>query len=277
MSLTLILSSYVAASRVGGFVQALALAAFGVEPVLAPTVLFGRHPGWGAPGGGPVDPDQFRSLLGGIAAQGLPGRADLLITGYFAHPDQVAAAAETIDQMRRDRPDGGYVVVDPVLGDEGKGLYVKPEVANAVRDLLTPRADLITPNRWELGWLSGCKVDTCDEIATAVQGMDRHAMVSSAPAGPDRIGVMEVSPRGLWLASHARLASAPNGVGDLLTALAAAARLDGLAAPNGLVRAVSGVAEAVEAASAWGRDDLPVVELGQALRTPRAPVTLDIL
>ena len=168
MSLTLILSSYVAASRVGGFVQALALAAFGVEPVLAPTVLFGRHPGWGAPGGGPVDPDQFRSLLGGIAAQGLPGRADLLITGYFAHPDQVAAAAETIDQMRRDRPDGGYVVVDPVLGDEGKGLYVKPEVANAVRDLLTPRADLITPNRWELGWLSGCKVDTCDEIATAV-------------------------------------------------------------------------------------------------------------
>jgi pyridoxal/pyridoxine/pyridoxamine kinase len=53
MPLALILSSYVAASRVGGGGQQYALAAFGIDPVLVPTVVFGRHPGKGAPGGGP--------------------------------------------------------------------------------------------------------------------------------------------------------------------------------------------------------------------------------
>ena len=49
MASALIMSSHVASSRVGGSVQALALAQFKIDPILAPTVLYGRHPGWGAP------------------------------------------------------------------------------------------------------------------------------------------------------------------------------------------------------------------------------------
>ena len=72
MPLALILSSYVAASRVGGMAQALALAPFKIDPVLIPTTLYGRHPGWGPPGGAAVDPATFKSMIEGVAANGLP-------------------------------------------------------------------------------------------------------------------------------------------------------------------------------------------------------------
>ena len=68
MALALILSSHVAASRVGGFAQALALAQFKVDAVLAPTVLYGRHPGWGPPGGAEAPAEVFESVLDGIDA-----------------------------------------------------------------------------------------------------------------------------------------------------------------------------------------------------------------
>jgi pyridoxine kinase len=66
MPLALILSSHVAGSRVGGFPQALALAQWGIDPVLVPTVLFGRRPGRGSPpGGGPVEDALFRGCWTG--------------------------------------------------------------------------------------------------------------------------------------------------------------------------------------------------------------------
>ena len=95
MATALILSSHVASSRVGGSVQALALAQFKIDPVLAPTVLFGRHPGWGAPGGAPTPIEVFEGMIDGIEANGVLERTDLVITGYFATAAQVRAAART--------------------------------------------------------------------------------------------------------------------------------------------------------------------------------------
>ena len=45
-------------------------------------------------------------------------------------------------------------MLDPVLGDAGK-LYVDPAIAVAMQEKLLPLADLMTPNAFELGWLSG--------------------------------------------------------------------------------------------------------------------------
>ena len=74
MATALILSSHVASSRVGGSVQALALAQFKIDPVLAPTVLYGRHPGWGAPGGAATSIEAFEGMIDGIEANGILAR-----------------------------------------------------------------------------------------------------------------------------------------------------------------------------------------------------------
>src|SRR5688572_646278 len=148
MPLALILSSYVAAGWIGGGAQQLALAAFGIDPVLIPTVMFGASPAKGGRGRA-TDPELFQQLLDGVEGQGLIGRADLIVTGHFSLPEQVLLACETIAKARA----GGrqpIVIVDPVLGDAPKGLYVKPDVAKALAERLVPLADWLTPNLWEL-------------------------------------------------------------------------------------------------------------------------------
>jgi pyridoxine kinase len=100
MPMALLLSSHVAGSRVGGSAQALALAQFKIDPVAVPTVLYGRHPGWGAPGGAQVPIEAFEGMLDGIEANGLFGLTDLVITGYFASVEQVRAAGRAIEAVR---------------------------------------------------------------------------------------------------------------------------------------------------------------------------------
>ena len=261
MPTVLILSSQVAASRVGGGAQALALARLGIDPILVPTVLFGRHPGWGVPGGRAVDPEVMSGMLEGIAAQGLFETLDALITGHFSLPEQVALAAQTMDAVRAANPAAG-LFVDPVMGDEGSGLYVKEAVADAIVRELLPRADLIAPNAWELTRLSGCTVTDPASAAFAARIVRRPVLVSSVVQG-ERIGAVYADAAGATFASHAKLSAAPNGTGDLLTALFTAALVLDLDATQALAVAVSGVAEALAATDEAG--ELPVYGFPSAL------------
>src|SRR5471030_2395057 len=178
MARVLILSSYVASSRVGGGAQALALARLGIEPILIPTVLFGRHPGHGTPGGAAVEAETFEAMLGGVEAQGLFGRLDAVITGHFSTPEQVAIAADTLGKVRVAAPKA-RLIVDPVMGDDGKGLYVKPAVAEALVRLLAPLADLLAPNAWELAWLTGRPVTNAAGAVAAARLLGKSVMASS--------------------------------------------------------------------------------------------------
>jgi pyridoxine kinase len=250
----LIISSFVAASRVGGGAQAMMLARLGLEPILVPTVQLGRHPGWGAPGGKPVDAETMASMLKGIDEQGNFQRLAAVITGYFAHADQVAVAASAITTARAGSP-GAAVVVDPIMGDETSGLYVRETVATAIGVSLIARADLITPNAWELGRLVDAPVDSIDAALRGARSLDRPVLVSSVPAGHE-IGTLYVDSTGAWIALHARARSAPKGTGDLLTALFTAARVAGRSPRAALSAAVGAVAEAI--AKGGEADELPV-------------------
>jgi len=274
MPFVLILSSQVCASRVGGMAQVLALQPFGIDTALVPTVVFGRHPGWGPPGGAGVEVQVMASLLEAIQAQGLFAVSDAVITGYFSTPSQVRLARDAISSVRAANPQV-LVVVDPVLGDEGRGLYVKPEVAAAVRDNLVPLADLIAPNRFELGWLVGEATPQTAERAMAIaRRLGKPALVSSLPGDADEIGVLYATALNGWLALHPRSAAAPNGTGDVLTALFTAAVLEKREAPAALSRAVAGVADLVEAALAWRAPELPIVAAAAQLVSPRTSVRL---
>ena len=239
----LILSSFVAASPVGGGAQALALARLESEAILAPTVLLGRHPGLGPPGGGPVPPEMFAGLLEGIEASGAFGSLDAVITGYFSHPDQIAAAASAIDRVRALRPDL-LVVVDPIMGDAGTGLYVSAEIARAQAEALVPRADLLAPNAWELQRLTGRVIADPAGALAAAGDVPAAVLVSSVPVGR-RIGVLWREGAEAWIAHHRLAPEAPKGTGDLLTALFTAARLEGASGPDALETAVSDVAALV--------------------------------
>lgn len=280
MPLALIMSSHVAGSRVGGSAQALALAQFKIDPVVVPTVLYGRHPGWGAPGGAQAPLEVFEGMLDGIEANGLFGMADVVITGYFASAAQVRAAARAIDAVRgaprledAKRP---IVIVDPTLGDSGKGLYVPQEVAQAVVQELIPRADIVAPNAWELERLTGAETRNPLDAMKAGRLLGKPCLVSSVVRGQE-IGVVYTDKTQGWLAAHAKAATAPRGSGDLLTALFAAALIEGQPVSYALARAVGGVAETIAAAQIWQAPELPLVAMGARLKATSPGVRIERL
>jgi pyridoxine kinase len=285
MPLALILSSHVAGSQVGASAQAAALAQFGVDSMVVPTVLYGRHPGWGPPGGAPTSVEVMEGMIEGVAANGLLGLTDLVITGYFASAAQVRVAARAIDAVRaapREGPPRGAfarkptVIIDPTMGDAGKGLYVAAEVAEAIAGELIPRADLVACNAWELQHLTGAESGDPQAAVDAARLLDKPTLVSSVRRG-DEIGVVHVDRKEAWLAAHARAERAPNGTGDLLTALFAASLVEGQTLSYGLARAVGGVAETVIAANIWNAPELPIVAMAARIKQTSPAVRIERL
>jgi pyridoxine kinase len=216
-------------------------------------------------------------MLDGVEAHGLFGLVDVVITGYFAAPDQVRAAAAAIDRLRAADRSGAFgpaatVIVDPIMGDAPDGLYVQAAVAEAIAAELLPRADLLTPNLWELRRLTGTAAETPAGIAAAARTLGRPVLVTSVPAGPGEIGALLVDADQVLSLSHARIANTPNGTGDVVAAVLAAETVLGRTPAIAAEAAIRAVAECAFAAAEWGAPELPIVALGPRLRAPTAEV-----
>lgn len=262
MSLLLILGSHVAGSRVGGTLASLTLAVspYQIDPVHVPTTLLGRHPGWGPPGGGPVPAEVFAGMLEGIAANGLFALVDAVLTDYLASPEQISVAARAIDSVKAANP-RALVLVDPVMGDAPGGLYVAPDVAEALMTHLVPRADYLTPNLWELGYLTGTSPLGLDAIAQAAASLGKPCLVSSVMVD-DQIGGLLVDGASRWLATHPCLDHPPKGTGDLMATLFLAYLLQARPAPDAMAAALAGVSHVVACAQAWRAPELPIIAAG---------------
>ncbi len=276
MPLALILSSFVAASRIGGAAQQYVLAAHHIDPVLVPTVMLGRSPAKGAHGQA-TPPELFSQMLADVEADALFGMVDLVITGHFSSPEQVEIAAQALARIRAAAERKPVIVVDPILGDTPKGLYVSPEVAEALASRLVPLADWITPNLWELGHLAGAQITDVDQAIAAARKLGKPALITSAPADDDQVAVLFVDEERVVRFSHPRLQRAPNGAGDLVAASFGAGLVEGLSPLACAERATRAASEAVQAAQDWRAPELPIVALGERLVRPTAPVRIEQL
>jgi pyridoxine kinase len=286
MPLVIVISSYVAGSRVGGGIAPFVLAPLKVDPVLVPTTLLGRHPGWGPPGGGPVSAEQMRGMLQGIESNGLFGECDAVLTGYFANPEQVEVAVEAIDRIRAaprrhghaHSPTRPLVVVDPIMGDSDAGRYVPEAVATALARRLVPKADIVACNLWEFQQLADCgDVKRIEKIAEAARATGRDWMVTSVPAETG-IGVMLSEDDGVVVAETIQHGGrVPRGAGDLLKLRFIGGLVSGESHREALARA-TGCAEAVIAkALDWGSPELPLAACQRLIAQPPEAVLTDLV
>lgn len=277
MSVALIVSSFVAASRIGGAAQQFVLAAHGIDPVLAPTVMHGRSPARGSQGQ-VTEPAVLRRMLGDIEADALFGLVDLVITGHFSSAEQVEIVADLLGRIRASgslkQP---VLLVDPIMGDEPTGLYVDEGAARAVGEWLVPQADWITPNLWELGRLTGSNPLDTAAVVAAARSLGRPTLVTSAPAREGEAGLILIQGDRAILFAHPRLTASPPGTGDLVTASFGAGLVQGLAPAAAAERAAAAAYLAVAAAQAWDTPELPVVALRDQLTHPAAPVRIEPL
>jgi pyridoxine kinase len=216
-------------------------------------------------------------MLADVEADALFGMVDLVITGHFSSAEQVEIAADALARIQAASERAPVVVVDPILGDYPKGLYVRPEVAEAVAGRLVPLADWITPNLWELTYLTGVEIESAAQAAMAARRLGKPALITSAPVDEGEIGILIVEPDAATLFSHRRLDQAPNGTGDLVTASFGAGLVEGLTPAAAAERAARAAAETVQAAQDWRAPELPIVALGERLVRPTAALRIDRL
>jgi len=97
---TLILSSTVASSRVGASAASFCLQRLGIETVVLPTTVMGRHPGWGKPGGAAVQAEILNDVWAGVKAQGIRDNQRTHPAGKFHYAKFMGAGVHSKSPLR---------------------------------------------------------------------------------------------------------------------------------------------------------------------------------
>lgn len=271
------LNSHVAYGYVGNDAAAFCLRRLGLEAWQVDTVVYANHPGYGAPAGRTVPAAELCALLDGLAARGAFAACEAVMTGYLADAAQGRAVLHAIDLLRAARPDAP-VVVDPIMGDSGPGLYVPRAVATFLGEQVVARADMVTPNAFELGRLTGRSVrGRADAVAAARELSARGphtVLVTSLPGAAGEVEVLaltraagEPAAWGLRV-PELHFPVAPNGAGDAMAGLFAAHLLRGRPVADALADSANAVHAVLEATQAAGRRELALVRAQAALADP---------
>ncbi len=273
------IQSSVAYGYVGNSAAAFTLQRLGHEvwPVL--TVHFSNHTGYGAWRGPLLAPTDVADVIAGIADRGVLGTADAVLSGYQGDPAVGAVILDAVDRVKAANPEAVYCC-DPVMGDVGRGFFVRAGIPEYMRDVVVPRADIITPNHFELDFLAGRTTTTLADVLAAVDVVretgPRHVLVTSVVHGEAAAGsvdVVAVSDEGAWVVTTPLLPISPNGGGDVTAALYLAHLRTTGSPATALERTVASVFAVLEATLAAGARELQLVGAQDAIAEPPAGLT----
>ena len=274
------IQSSVAYGHVGNSAAVFPLQRLGHEvwPVL--TVHFSNHTGYGAWRGPLLAADDVREVIAGIDDRGVLGQADAVLSGYQGDPAVGAVILDAVARVKELNPDAVYCC-DPVMGDVGRGMFVRPGIPEYLRDTVMPQADILTPNHFELDFLAGRETTTLDEILDAVDDVralgPRDVLVTSVVHGDvaeGKLDMVAVSDAGAWAVETPLLPITPNGCGDVTAALYLAHLRTTGSAETALSRTASTVFAILEETIEAGTREIQLVAAQDRIAEP--PATFEV-
>jgi pyridoxine kinase len=219
------IQSHVAYGHVGNASAAFPLQRLGVEVWPVHTVQFSNHTGYGKWRGEVFDASLVRDVVTGIEERGVLPKCDGVLSGYMGSADIGLAILDAVDRVKAANPKAKYCC-DPVIGDVGRGVFVRPGIPEFMRSRAVPAADIVTPNQFELDHLTGLTSYTIEEAKTACGAL--HAMgpktvlvtslhVEDTP--PGSIDLLASGVDGMFQLRTPKLDLDVNGAGDAIAAL----------------------------------------------------------
>jgi pyridoxine kinase len=273
MAKVLSISSQVVYGHIGNSAAAFVVQRLGHSVMAVPTIILSNRPGYKAIAGKRTDPGELNAMLEALQENGLLDGVDAILTGYVPSPEHAGLCRSWIATIKAANPSAIYLC-DPIIGDEPGGIYVEEAAASAIREKLLPLADIVTPNAFELAWLSGRTVFDAASAVAAARALERPSVVvTSAPAGPDRLANILVSGGDVAATASPRRTVHAHGTGDFFASLFLAHKLNGLSSPVSLRAA----AAAIDAVLDWSgeRSELALIETQEhwaAIDPPLAPL-----
>ena len=273
------IQSSVAYGHVGNSAAVFPLQRLGHEvwPVL--TVHFSNHTGYGAWRGPLLAPTDVADVINGIEDRGVLGEADAVLSGYQGDPAVGAVILDAVARVKKLNPDAVYCC-DPVMGDVGRGMFVRPGIPEFMRDTVVPQADVLTPNHFELDFLAGRTTTTLDDVLAAVDLVrdrgPRDVLVTSVlhdGLSENTLDVVAVSDEGAWAVTTPLLPITPNGGGDVTAALYLAHLWTTGSPATALERTIASVFAVLEATLAAGARELQLIAAQDAIAQPPAGLT----
>ena len=259
------IQSSVAYGHVGNSAAVFPLQRLGVEVMPVHTVNFSNHTGYGAWRGPLIDPADVRDVVTGIEERGAFADTDAILSGYQGGEGIADVILDAVARVKAANPAALYAC-DPVMGNAKSGCFVAPAIPVLLRDRVVPAADIITPNQFELGFLTGTEPDTLAstlESADLARAMGPSVVLVTSVERPDRepgtIEMLAVTPEGAWLVTTPYLPLKANGSGDVTAALFTAHYVRTRNAAEALARTTSSVFDLLRTTHESGRRELELV------------------
>ena len=268
------IQSSVAYGHVGNSAATFPLMRMGVEvwPVL--TVHFSNHTGYPSWRGPLLAAADVAEVVRGIEERGVLDRVGAVLSGYQGDIGVGEVVLDTVARVRRHNPAAIYCC-DPVMGDVGRGFYVRPGIPELMRDRVVPAAQLITPNQFELEALTGRPSETTAGLLEAANhartlGPEVVLVTSAvlADADPQSIAMVAVGAAGAWTVVTPRLPRTFTGAGDLTAAVFLAHWLRGADLPTALAETAAAVFGILRVTVEAGESELALVRAQDELVRP---------
>lgn len=242
-----------------------------VWPVL--TVNFSNHTGYGAWRGPVQSATDVAEVITGIDERGALSTISAVLSGYQGDPAVGAVILDAAQRVRAANP-GALYCCDPVMGDVGRGMFVRPGIPELIRDRVVPAADVITPNHFELNFLAGVEAThTLPEVRDAIEvvrasGPSNVLVTSVITTDPRTLDLVGVSDEGAWVVTTPLLPITPNGCGDVTAAIYLSHLLSTGSTPEALRRTANTMFAILERTLASGRRELELVASQEDIAHP---------
>ena len=275
------IQSAVAFGHVGNSAAVFPLQRIGAEVLPVYTVNFSNHTGYGAWRGPLISPEDVREVLLGIEERGVFPSIDVVLSGYQGGVGIGDVIVDTVRRVKEANPSAVYAC-DPVMGNAKSGCFVAPAIPDLLRDHVVPVADIITPNQFELGYLTDTLPDTLESTlasADLARAMGPSTVLVTSVERPDRdpqtIEMLVVDDAGAWIVRTPFMPFKANGSGDVTAALFTAHYVETRDAKVALERTSSSVFDLIELTYNSGERELQLVEAQEFYAHPRLQFTAE--
>lgn len=269
------IQSAVAYGHVGNSAAVFPLQRIGVEVMPVYTVTFSNHTGYGAWRGPLISPDDVREVITGIEERGVFPQIDVILSGYQGSEGIADVILDAVARITAANPAAIYAC-DPVMGNAKSGCFVAPAIPILLRERVVPAADVITPNQFELGYLTDTEPDTLESTLHSVdlaRDMGPRTVLVTSVERPDRdegtLEMLAVTDDGAWIVTTPQLPMKANGSGDVTAALFTAHYRRTGDAADALARTASSVFDLLQNTLDSGERELQLVESQEAYAHPR--------